>query len=248
MLLEGKNAVVTGTNRGIGRAILETFASQGASVYAHARRETPEFMEETRILAEKYGVEIWPLFFDMVDYGAMKSAVREIMSSKRCIDILVNNAGAVADSSSFMMTSMEKIKFIFEINFFAQITLTQYIARIMTRKKSGSIINISSISAIDGDPGQLEYVASKAAVIGASKKLSVELGEYNIRVNTVAPGVTRTDMSGMIEANLRDETIGKTVMKRIASTDEIAGAVLFLASDMSSYVTGQVIRVDGGLR
>ena len=247
MLLSGKNAIITGTNRGIGRAVLETFAAQGANIYAHARSETPEFLSLTSSLAERYGVDIWPLFFDLTDYEAMKIAVKEIMSAKRQIDILVNNAGMAEESASFFMTSMERIKSVFEINFFAQIALTQYVARLMTRKKSGSIINISSFTAFDGTPAELEYVSSKAAIIGATKKLSIELGGYNIRVNSIAPGITETDMTDKLDGKLRKEIVGETVMKREAAPSEIAAAILFLASDLSSYITGQVIRVDGGM-
>jgi 3-oxoacyl-[acyl-carrier protein] reductase len=247
LLLHGKTAIITGTNRGIGLATLETFAANGANIYAHARRETPEFLTVMSDISRMYSVKIWPVCFDLTDYEAVKRELKEISSSKRQIDILVNSAGVVAESTSFMMTSMEKMKSIFEVNFFAQIALTQYVARIMTRKKSGSIVNVASIAGLDGDPAQLEYVSSKAAMIGATKKLAIELGDYNIRVNAVAPGLTDTDMTLGMEAGLKKRTVEKAVIKRMAQPSEISGAILFLASDLSSFMTGQVLRVDGGM-
>jgi len=247
MLLSGKIAIITGTNRGIGRALLETFAANGASIYAHTRTETAEFLRHARSLAEKHGVGIWPLFFDLTDYEAMKSAVREIMLSKRQVDILVNNAGITGEGSSFLMTPIDRMKSVYEVNFFAQMALTQYVARLMIRKKSGSIINISSFTALDGTLAEVEYASSKAALIGAAKKLSIELGEYCIRVNTIAPGVVDTDMACKIDDTIKNEIIRSAVIKRMATPLEIANAALFLASGLSGYITGQVIRVDGGL-
>lgn len=248
MPLQGKTAIITGTNRGIGLAALEVFAANGASVYAHARKETPEFLSLADGLSGRHGTDILPLCFDLTDYEAMKLKMKEIVSSKRPIDILVNNAGAVAESASFLMTPTGKMKSVFEVNFFAQMALTQYVARMMTRRRSGSIINVSSTAALDGDPAQLEYIASKAAVIGATKKLAIELGDYNIRVNAIAPGLVDTDMASAMKEGLKSRTIEGVIMRRMARPEEIAGAMLFLASDMSSYVTGQTIRVDGGMR
>ncbi|MDR0649122.1 MAG: SDR family oxidoreductase [Synergistaceae bacterium] len=249
MLLHEKTAIITGTNRGIGLATLEAFAANGAKVYAHARRETPDFLALINDISRMYGIEIWPVCFDLTDYDAMKQKMKEIAASKRSIDILVNNAGAVADSSSFLMTSVEKMKAVFEVNFFAQMALSQYVARMMMRNKRAgmSIVNVASAAGIDGDPAQVEYSASKAALIGATKKLAIELNGYNIRVNAVAPGVTDTDMVSAMDEGLMRRTLEKTVMNRKAQTGEIAGAILFLASGLSSFMTGQVLRVDGGM-
>ena len=125
--------------------------------------------------------------------------------------------------------------------------LTQYVARLMIRQNSGSIVNIASIAGIDGDPAQYEYAASKAAVIGGTKKLARELGSNNIRVNAIAPGMIQTEMGAHIENNLRDEILAKVMMKRMGTPEEIANAIAFVASDMASYMTGQIIRVDGGI-
>jgi len=247
MLLSGKTAIITGTNRGIGKAVLEIFAANGANIYAHARTETPEFSAELVRLSKEHYVDIRPFCFDLTDHSAMKAKVSDIAAAKRPVDILVNNAGIVAESASFVMTSAEKMKSVFEVNFFAQMALTQYVVRLMTRQGRGAIINVSSIAAIDGDPGQLEYNSSKAALIGATRKLAGELAPFGIRVNAIAPGTIETNMSGQIRQDLKERVLEKTFMKRIGSPVEAAGAVLFFASDLSSYVTGQVLRVDGGM-
>ena len=166
-MLKGKNAIITGARRGIGRATVEVFAENGANIWACARMEDAAFEADMAGLAEKYGVWIEPVYFDLTDAVQMKQAVKQIQSAKKPVDILVNNAGAIADSTSFTMTSLEKMKEIFDTNFFSQMQLTQYIARFMMRQKSGSIVNLASIAALDGEPGQLEYVGSKAALIGA---------------------------------------------------------------------------------
>jgi 3-oxoacyl-[acyl-carrier protein] reductase len=248
LLLHEKTAIITGTNRGIGLATLEAFAANGAKVYAHARRETPDFLALLDDISRMYGTEIWPVCFDLTDYEAMKQKMREIAASKHQIDILVNNAGITADDTAFLMTPVEKMKTVFDVNFFAQMALTQYAARMMTRNKSvsKSIVNVASIAGIDGE-AQIEYSASKAALIGATKKLAIELNDYNIRVNAVAPGVTDTDMARAMDESFIRRATEKTVMKRKAQTGEISGAILFLASELSSFMTGQVLRVDGGM-
>lgn len=246
MILRGKNAVITGANRGIGKKTVEVFAAQGAHIWACARKQTEEFEEYVRFLSKKYQVLIEPIYFDLGNSEEIKEAMRLIMATRRDIDILVNNAGIVAESKLFHMTTIDEMKEIFEVNFFAPMLITQYISKKMLRQRRGSIINMASIAALDGEPAQLEYVSSKAALIGATKKLAIELGENGIRVNAIAPGVTDTDMGHEIKEEILRLTLNKTVMKRMGTTDEIANLILFLASDLASYITGQVIRVDGG--
>lgn len=245
MLLKDKTAIITGCNRGIGKAILENFAMNGANIFACVRKETNEFNELIKTLIEKYSVEIIPLYFDMTDEVAMKEAVMTIRKSKRKIDVLVNNAGIISESMLFQMTPIENMKKVFEVNFFAQMRLTQYISRLM-QNFGGSIIFMSSVAAMDGVPGQLEYIGSKSAIIGAVKTLSYEFGTYNIRVNAIAPGPTKTDMGNQISEELAQDSINRSALGRWGEPEDIAKSVLFLASDLSNYVTGQVIRVDGG--
>lgn len=247
MFLKGKTAVITGCNRGIGKAILEKFAENGAMVFAHARRETEEFQIMCQKLTERYHVKIIPVYFDARDSEQMKQTVKEIGKISKNIDILVNNMGVVQSVKLFQMTKMEEIKEEFEVNFFAQMEFTQYISRYMVRNKAGSIINISSCAGMDGNMGMLQYVSSKAAMIGATKRLAIELGEYGIRVNSVAPGLTDTDMGDQVNEELEQDNLRHLVIKRKAKPEEIADAVMFFASDMSSFITGQTLRVDGGM-
>lgn len=247
MLLKDKNAIITGAAGGIGRATVECFAANGANIWACELRGSEKFEKDMADLAEKYGVWIETVYFDVTDEEQVKSAVKRIRSKKCSIDVLANVAGIVAPSTSFPMTDMAKIKKVFEVNFFALTLLTQYVSRLMIRQNSGSIVNIASIAGIDGDPAQYEYAASKAAVIGGTKKLARELAPNNIRVNAIAPGMIQTEMGAHIEDNLRDEILAKVMMKRMGKPEEIANAIAFVASDMASYMTGQVIRVDGGI-
>lgn len=247
MLLQGKTAVITGCSRGIGQATLELFAQNGANIWACSRSPSDEYIRIINELAEQYSVWIRPVFFDLGDKDQITSAMKEILSVRGQIDILVNNAGMVSKNALFQLTSMKTIKEVFEINFFSHLLITQYILKAMTRQKSGCIINISSIAGIDGEPGQLEYVCSKAALIGATKKLSRELSYADIRVNAIAPGIIATDMIEMMAEDVMARFMQQCSTKRAGQPCEIANVALFLASDLASYITGQVIRVDGGL-
>lgn len=247
MLLNGKNAIITGCNRGIGRAILETFAANGANVWAFARTESDSFKEDILNLSQKYNVKIMSVYCDFADPDQIKSAVKQIQTMKLPVDILVNNAG-ITYNSLFQMTSNDKLKEIFNINFFSIFTFSQYITKFMVRQKSGSIINISSSAGIDGNPGKSVYGSSKAAVICMTKSMAAELGEYNIRVNSIAPGITDTEMLSSMTNEVISQTLEASDMKRVGKPVEIANTAVFLASDLSTYITGQVIRVDGGLK
>lgn len=246
-MLNGKNAVITGARRGIGRASVEAFASFGANVWACARSRDEQFESDMQALAKKYEVHIWQIYFDLTDVRQMKAAVQSIRKMKIPIDILVNVAGVVEESTSFAMTSMEKMKRVFDVNFFSLTQLTQYISRIMISQNQGSIVNVSSIAGLDGAPAQYEYAASKAAIIAGTKKLARELADYNIRVNAVAPGIIDTDMGAKLESALKNEIMGKVIMKRVGTPKEVADVCAFLSSDLAGYITGQVIRVDGGM-
>jgi 3-oxoacyl-[acyl-carrier protein] reductase len=246
-LLTGKTSIITGCARGIGRSILKLFAANGSNVFACVRKQTEEFDDFCRELSTSNNIRIVPVCFDLSDKNSMKEAVKKIAGEKLPVDILVNNAG-ITYNALFQMSSVEKMQEIFDVNFFAPILFTQYIIKLMLRNKCGSIVNIASLAGIDGNKGHSIYGASKAALICATKAMAAELGEFGIRANAIAPGITRTDMlnSSMTEEIIQ-ETILNTSMKRAGEPDDIAKTALFLASDLSSYVTGQVIRVDGGL-
>lgn len=247
MLLKDKNVIITGCNRGIGRAMVEAFAAQGANIYAHARQQTPEFEQDLQEVAARFQVEIWPLCFDLTDTDAIKAAVKRLMSEKRPIHALVNNAG-VTFNALFQMTTVQALRDQFEVNFFALFNFTQPVSKLMTRQRFGSIINIASTAAQDGNAGKAAYGASKAAVVALTHCIATELGEQGIRANCIAPGITDTDMLATMPVHIVEETRNQTDLRRLGLPAEIAAAAVWLASDLSSYVTGQTIRVDGGLR
>jgi 3-oxoacyl-[acyl-carrier protein] reductase len=247
MLLQNKTVVVTGCNRGIGKKILEVFSANGATIFACVRNITEEFKTFLNGIKKNFDNKIIPIQFDLNDEGQIKEAASNILSSNLSVDILVNNAATI-HTALFQMTSIKKLKEIFETDFFSQTLFTQYILKSMIKKKSGSIVYISSSSALDGNEGRSAYSSAKAAMIAQAKVLSREVGIYNIRVNTIAPGLTDTDMMKKnTPKELVDEVISRISLKRIAYPEEIAKVALLLSSDLSSYITGQVIRVDGGM-
>lgn len=247
MLLTGKTAVITGCNRGIGKAILEAYAKNGADIFAVMRRENPEFTEYMKELMEQHHVEIYPVYMDFADEEQVKRGAKEILAYKKAVNILVNNVGVALPLRMLAMTKMETIKDVFQINLFSQLLLTQLLAKNMMRYRSGSIIFLSSSAAYDGG-ANIEYSASKAALIGSVKRLAVELGTYGIRVNAIAPGLTDTDMGDGMSKEDEELALSMNIMHRKGKPEEIADTAVFLGSEMSSFVTAQVLRVDGGLR
>ena len=245
-LLQEKRIIITGCNRGIGKAILNGCAKEGAVIYAVVRGESNDFTEMISGLERDFSATIYPVFADFSVEEEVRQAAKKILTDKQPIHGLVNNIGVAYPFNSLAMTKMEHIRNTFEINLFSQMFFTQLISRNLMRNRDGSIVFISSSAAFDGG-ANIEYSSSKAAIIGEVKRLAVEFGQYNIRVNGVAPGLTDTDMGKMDE---KDEEIALSmnIMKRKGKPEEIADAVMFLLSDMSSFMTAQILRVDGGLR
>lgn len=247
MLLKGKTAVITGCMQGIGLATLDLFAKEGADIFACAQKESDEFTKHIDDLKQKYSIEIMPLYFDFTDEEGIKNTAKAIMQTKKPVNVLANIAGMTQDAL-FSMATKEQLHRIFEINFFSQIVFTQYIVKLMLRYGGGSIINTSSISALDGNEGQLAYSAVKGAWVSATKTMSAELGPKGIRVNAIAPGVIKTPMT----ENLPEDAVSKQMqlcaLKRLGEPNEVAETICYLASDLSNFVTGQIIRIDGGIK
>ena len=244
--LKNKNVLITGCNKGIGKATLEGFAKCGANIFACVRSNSSEFKKFISTLKKKYKVKIYVIKLDLLKKSSISNCVNEIYKINKNIDILVNNAGMLFNSL-FQMTSEKQLQEMFQVNYFSQVYLTQIISRGMTKNKTGNIIFVSSTSGINGDYGRFAYSSSKAAILSTVKTLSKELSNYNIRVNAISPGLTETDLmlSNTKEDIIKSE-IEKISLKRIASTNEIADIILFLASEKSSYINGQNIVADGG--
>ena len=244
--LKSKNVVVTGCNKGIGKSILVDFAKNGANIFACARTINKEFISFTKDLEKNYKIQIKIIKLDLSKNSSISECTNKIFKITKKIDILVNNA-AILSNSLFQMTSEKNLKEIFQINFFSQIYFTQMISRAMAKNKKGNIIFISSTSGIDGDYGRFAYSSSKAAIINSVRTMSKELSNFNIRVNSISPGLTKTElMYSNTKENILESEIKKISLKRIAETDEISKVVLFLASENSSYINGQNLIVDGG--
>jgi 3-oxoacyl-[acyl-carrier protein] reductase len=243
-MLNNKVAIVTGANRGIGQTIAQTFVAQGAIVFACMRQLESTALE--KIATGNKSDRVKGISLDLSDESSIKSAVKEIMAINNKINILVNNAGT-ASGGLFQMTSMAELRRVFEINFFGHIALTQSVSRLMVRNRSGSIINIASTAAEIPDLGTLSYGSSKAAFARASRSMATELAGAGVRVNTISPGVTKTDMFHQMVPEARERLISTAAFKRAAEPQDIANVALFLASDLSAFVTGQNLRVDGGM-
>jgi 3-oxoacyl-[acyl-carrier protein] reductase len=244
-LLKGKTAFITGATRGIGKAIAEIYAENGATLILNGReREKTENVASE--LRKTYNVPVEIILFDVSHYDEVKKGFKELFKVTKKLDIAVNNAGILDDALIGMVTH-NQIEKTFSTNTFGVLYVAQYAARLMSRNRSGSIINISSIIGTNGNEGQSVYAGSKAAVIGITQSLSKELAPNNIRVNAIAPGFIDTDMTRNLPKDKYQERINSIKMGKIGTPEDIANTALYLASDLSSYVTGQTIGVDGGM-
>jgi 3-oxoacyl-[acyl-carrier protein] reductase len=242
MRLENKKALRTGALRGIGKAIADLFIAEGAEVWG-LDYKTPEDLEGRT--AEAKGKLHW-VQADLSQLEAVEGAIENAIKESGGFDILVNNAGITKDNLSFRM-SLEEWQKVLDINLSAAFLVARTTARDMIRKRVGSIINMASVVGVHGNGGQANYSASKAGLIGVTKSLAQETASRGVRVNAVAPGYIATDMTAGLPDKVKEAFIEKIPLKRMGTAQDIANAVLFLASDDSTYITGQVLPVDGGM-
>lgn len=241
----GKTVIITGANRGIGKELVKTFAEAGYDIWACSRSESEQFKDDISSLRNNYGVNITPIYFNLSDSEEIKKGIKQILAEKKNIDVLINNAG-VPYGGLFTMTSIAKLKEVYEVNVFAQVQIMQLVARQMMKQKSGCIINMCSVGGIETNPGYLAYGSSKAALIWITKSVSRELGQYNIRVNGIAPGLVDTDMGNYKSEEELSKVLNRMSIHRMGQPSEIAKAALYIASDDAAYMTGHIMVLDGG--
>ena len=241
-----KTLFITGCNRGIGKAMVDLFAKNEYNIIVCNRKQDDDFDVFCEGLQNEYGVEIQKYYADLSDEQSIKECLSQVLKSKPKIDVMINNAGVV-DKGLLQMTPIQKIRDVFQINFFSHVQFIQGISRLMMRQKSGVIINMASIGGIDAYPAYVSYGCSKAAVIYLTKTLAQEFAPYGIRVNALAPSMVKTRMQEQMGDEANEEIMRRTALKRNAEPEEIARLALFVASDDSSFITGQIIRIDGGL-
>ena len=244
-LLEGKVAIITGASRGIGKGIAEVFADQGATIaftYASSDEKARAFEAE---LAAK-GVKAKGYKSDASDFNAAQTLVDEVVAEFGTVDILVNNAGITRDTL-LMRMSEEQWDEVLRVNLKSVFNLTKAVIKPMLKARSGSIINMTSIVGVTGNAGQANYAASKAGMIGFTKSVAQELGSRNIRCNAIAPGFIETEMTEKLDPKIVEEWRNTIPLKRGGTPLDIANTTLYLASELSSYVTGQTLHVCGGM-
>lgn len=244
-LLEGKNAIITGGSRGIGKGIAEVFAKQGANV-AFTYNSSAEAANALAEELSKLGVKAKAYQSNAASFKEADQLVKNVAEDFGSIDILVNNAGITKDNL-LMRMSEEDFDKVIEVNLKSIFNMTKAVQRTMLKQRKGSIINMSSVVGVSGNAGQANYAASKAGIIGFSKSMAQELGSRNIRTNVVAPGFIETEMTAKLDEKVVDGWRQAIPLKRGGSPEDIANTCVFLGSDLSAYITGQVLHVDGGM-
>ena len=245
MDLSGKVCLVTGGTRGIGRAIVEYLSEQGADV-ALTYTSSSEAAEEIKQQIEQKGRKAEVFQANAADFAKAEEVVSAVVESYGKLDVLVNNAGITRDNLILRMKE-EQWDQVMETNLKSIFNYSKAATKPMMRNRGGSMINISSVVGLTGNAGQSNYAASKAGIVGFSKSLAKELASRNVRVNVIAPGYITTDMTGDLDEKVLEMIKNETPLGRAGSTEEVAQVVAFLASDMSSYITGETLRVDGGM-
>lgn len=244
-LLKGKTAIITGASRGIGKGIALAFAQNGANI-AFTYLSSDEKAKALEAELSKYEIKAKGFKSDASNFEAAQTLADDVMSTFGSIDVLVNNAGITKDNL-LMRMSEEDFDKVMEVNLKSIFNLTKAVLRPMLKQRSGSIINMSSVVGVKGNAGQANYSASKAGIIGFSKSTALELGSRNIRCNVIAPGFIQTEMTEKLDENVVKGWTDNIPLKRGGNPEDIANATLFLASDMSSYISGQVLNVCGGM-
>lgn len=244
-ILEGKVAIITGASRGIGKGIAEVFAKHGANVaftYSSSAASAQELETELNAL----GVKAKGYQSNAADFDQAHKLIEDVLAEFGTIDILINNAGITKDNL-LMRMSEEDFDLVIDVNLKSVFNMTKAVQKTMLKNRAGSIINMSSVVGVKGNAGQTNYAASKAGVIGFTKSVALELGSRNIRCNAIAPGFIETEMTGKLNEDVVQGWRESIPLKRGGTTEDVANACLFLASDLSAYVTGQVMNVDGGM-
>lgn len=244
-LLKGKTALITGASRGIGKSIALLFASEGADIAITNIADDEEFGNAVREI-EALGVKAKGYVSNAASFNDSQKVVDDVVKDFQKIDILVNNAGITRDNL-LMRMSEEQWDAVITVNLKSVFNLTRAAIQVMLRQKSGSIINMSSVVGVSGNAGQSNYSASKAGIIGFTKSVAKEVGSRNIRCNAIAPGFILTEMTDKLPEDVKKEWIGKIPLRRGGTPDDVAHTALYLASELSSYVTGQIIHVCGGM-
>ena len=244
-LVKGKNIIITGASRGIGRGIALAFAKQGANVaFTYSSSEGPAKELEAELIA--FGITAKAFKSNAADFDAAQQLIADVLEIFDSIDVLINNAGITKDNLLMRITEEDFDKVI-EVNLKSVFNMTKAVQRTMLKQRHGSLIHMSSVVGVKGNAGQSNYAASKAGIIGFSKSIALELGSRNIRSNVIAPGFIETEMTDKLPEDVVAQWRAGIPLKRGGSTEDVANACLFLAADLSAYITGQVLHVDGGM-